>query len=474
MDRITTFGAGSHVPAATLNAMQDHAVGLLRASASPAGAAAVTGAAGRRWTSPDTTGVPDGELAVVDATAGVDWRNRTLWGWLIILESAAHRSHDTSAWQTNDPTRPSVARAFGGRSNTGTGGLRAGASLAVANGFPPSIEPGSFAVVVDEGATAAQRIYLYARPSDGALCLYNASGAALHAELLVFGSGVEPDPSAPPPDLIPTLTDVLWSPPTTAALRPATLGEGPYLHRATDTGAITLWDGGAWRSFGGAGNTHSSGTFASLPASPVAGDTYRVTSGPEVDTQYVCFVDGDWVSLLQAGHAIDMDGTRIRGLDEPILDGDAATKLYVDTVVADGALSTFLTTDGDIPMRIAGAPDRFATGGAGRNVLAATDKATARAALDLQRSVATKTTTYTAAAGDVLLCDASGGAFTVTLPAAAATVRPILVKKVDASGNAVTIDGAGSDTIDGALTIALSTQYEAVELWCDGTNWWVF
>ena len=53
-------------------------------------------------------------------------------------------------------------------------------------------------------------------------------------------------------------------------------------------------------------------------------------------------------------------------------------------------------------------------------------------------------------------------------------MRPILVKKVDASGNAVTIDGAGSDTIDGALTIALSTQYEAVELWCDGTNWWVF
>jgi hypothetical protein len=90
-------------------------------------------------------------------------------------------------------------------------------------------------------------------------------------------------------------------------------------------------------------------------------------------------------------------------------------------------------------------------------------------------TVRTKTTTYTALAGDVLLCDASGGAFTVTLPAAATVSgSSISVKKSDASANAVTVDGNAAETIDGAATLALSTQYEAVTLWSDGTNWWVF
>jgi hypothetical protein len=90
-------------------------------------------------------------------------------------------------------------------------------------------------------------------------------------------------------------------------------------------------------------------------------------------------------------------------------------------------------------------------------------------------TVRTKTTTYTALAGDVLLCDATGGAFTVTLPAAAGvTGQSISVKKTDASANAVTVDGNGAETIDGAATLALATRYAAVTLWSDGSNWWVF
>jgi hypothetical protein len=90
-------------------------------------------------------------------------------------------------------------------------------------------------------------------------------------------------------------------------------------------------------------------------------------------------------------------------------------------------------------------------------------------------TVRTKTTTYTALAGDVLLCDATGGAFTVTLPAAAGVSgQSISVKKTDASANAITVDGNGSETIDGAATLALSTRYAAVTLWSDGSNWWVF
>jgi hypothetical protein len=88
-------------------------------------------------------------------------------------------------------------------------------------------------------------------------------------------------------------------------------------------------------------------------------------------------------------------------------------------------------------------------------------------------NVVTKTGTYTAAVSDyVILCDASGGAFTVTLPAASGVTGLVLhVKKTDSSGSAVTIDGNSTETIDGDQTIDLLLQYESVTLVSDGTSW---
>lgn len=73
-----------------------------------------------------------------------------------------------------------------------------------------------------------------------------------------------------------------------------------------------------------------------------------------------------------------------------------------------------------------------------------------------------------------LLCTATGGAFTVALPPAAQLKWRIFnVKKVDASANAVTIDPFGSETIDGAATLAVGTQYESAMFQSDGSNWHV-
>lgn len=83
---------------------------------------------------------------------------------------------------------------------------------------------------------------------------------------------------------------------------------------------------------------------------------------------------------------------------------------------------------------------------------------------------------YTVATGvDVVLADATGGAITVNLPPAAnATNRVLRVKKIDASGNAVTVDGDGAETIDGAATQALAAQYDALTIFSDGTSWHIF
>jgi len=73
---------------------------------------------------------------------------------------------------------------------------------------------------------------------------------------------------------------------------------------------------------------------------------------------------------------------------------------------------------------------------------------------------------------DVVLCDASSGAFTVTLPAAATLVgKQYDIKKIDSSSNVVTVDANGSETIDGSLTILIPAQYSDITIVTDGTNW---
>jgi hypothetical protein len=88
---------------------------------------------------------------------------------------------------------------------------------------------------------------------------------------------------------------------------------------------------------------------------------------------------------------------------------------------------------------------------------------------------ASKTTTYSATSSDDFVpCSASGGAFTVTLPAAASSSGKYLTFiKTDSSTNAVTIDGNASETINGAATTTLNTLYEVLVLVCDGSNWFI-
>lgn len=77
---------------------------------------------------------------------------------------------------------------------------------------------------------------------------------------------------------------------------------------------------------------------------------------------------------------------------------------------------------------------------------------------------------YTAKSNEVVLATATA-AFTVTLPAASAG-KSVVVKKVDASANVVTVAPA-SGTIDGAGTSTLTAQWQSKEFISDGTNWFV-
>jgi len=88
-----------------------------------------------------------------------------------------------------------------------------------------------------------------------------------------------------------------------------------------------------------------------------------------------------------------------------------------------------------------------------------------------------KTGTYTATIfDDVVLCN---GTFTVNLYDASGRAdevgnkinagRRLVIKNVGTG--TITVDGNGSQTIDGATTKALSSQYDVVEIVSDGANW---
>lgn len=72
---------------------------------------------------------------------------------------------------------------------------------------------------------------------------------------------------------------------------------------------------------------------------------------------------------------------------------------------------------------------------------------------------------HTITLGTFFKCDATAGAIALTLPPATDDdSRIIIAKKSDNSVNAVTVTAAASDTIDGAATFVLSTQYNFVTL----------
>jgi hypothetical protein len=95
---------------------------------------------------------------------------------------------------------------------------------------------------------------------------------------------------------------------------------------------------------------------------------------------------------------------------------------------------------------------------------------------DTTYPTATKTSSYTVTATDtVIFANATTGAVTITLPAAASfTGYRFYVKRIDSTTtNAVTIGRTGTDTIDGQTSISLDVQYMSVMLVSNGSAWYI-
>lgn len=96
----------------------------------------------------------------------------------------------------------------------------------------------------------------------------------------------------------------------------------------------------------------------------------------------------------------------------------------------------------------------------------------ARLSASLQTAISTKTANYTITNADqTILCDATAGAVTLTLPTTVGAGLIYDIKKIDSSANACTLSG-GAHNIDGSTTLALASQYDSTELHGSG-QWWL-
>lgn len=341
MRTITLFSAGSHVPAASLNEIQARGAGLTRASAAPGDGPTVKGSDALHYQTPDA-GLATATAATIDATTGFDWRERLILAWTRFGAAAANRWGRASEHAGNDPASSDLRTAVG---VTGPGATGA-ASATVVNGTPPVVAADSCPIPLD--VRAGGTLWLYVDPATGALKVYNDTGVTLHFDLVIIATGKGVDPSAPPPDVVATMTEVLWLTPTTAAARPADPGAVIALHRATDTGAVTLWDGGAWRTIGLVSPLTTRGDLWVRDAS---GDARLPLGG--------------------GGEILGSDGTDpvYRSLDEFIPSADTVTNDDTWTTVKT------ITTDGDpavieVHFSITARKDDWSEGGAWRGTCA--------------------------------------------------------------------------------------------------------
>ena len=88
--------------------------------------------------------------------------------------------------------------------------------------------------------------------------------------------------------------------------------------------------------------------------------------------------------------------------------------------------------------------------------------------------ITTQTTTYTVSENVFYVrANVTSAGFTVTLPLALGRDgRQILVKKIDSSGNTLTVGVSGSDTIEGSTTVTTTTQWDKWLFISNGNDAW--
>lgn len=133
----------------------------------------------------------------------------------------------------------------------------------------------------------------------------------------------------------------------------------------------------------------------------------------------------------------------------------------VVTQIADEAAS-----NGTVPLR-----DSSGNLAAG-NVVTATTTLVSSAGLILKSTAKSANFTASKTESTFYVVDTTSGSVTVTLPSAAASAGVVFGFIKPVAANSLILDGASSETINGATTKTSATQWASCIIWCDGTSWY--
>jgi len=260
-----------------------------------------------------------------------------------------------------------------------------------------------------------------------------------------------------------------------------TVGLAPSAIASGETGSIRL--GGALGGYTGltAGSTqYVSATAGALTESAptnvkIVGQATSTTSVMMAAT--VSQIDAS--QITSGTLAVARGGTGIASYTtNDFLRATGSTTLAATAATAVFPYVSPLTTRGDTLIGTSGVATGTRLGVGGADTFLSSDGTDV--SWDSVSTVATilsKTTTYAIVDGDgkdvVVKADTSGGAWTLTLLAAAtaAAGAKVVIIKTTSDVDALTIDGNGSETINGSLTATLKWFDEAITLVCDGSNW---
>jgi hypothetical protein len=89
-------------------------------------------------------------------------------------------------------------------------------------------------------------------------------------------------------------------------------------------------------------------------------------------------------------------------------------------------------------------------------------------------AVETVTTSTTLTNENTVLVDTTGGSIIITLPAASDNESKVYnIKRITGGVNTLTITPDGADTVDGASTKLIATQWASLTIVSDGTAWFI-
>lgn len=192
-------------------------------------------------------------------------------------------------------------------------------------------------------------------------------------------------------------------------------------------------------------------------------------------------ITGRKLSVINTGTSLGIGVTPLASTD-PLLESKLAAEANARYLVDSGGVTKWGpggATAPDVTVQRSAANTLQFTGATAASTLwefFGTQKTSSRRRATTNLTAASLLISSAASAYDIVFCDPTAGAQTITLPSPSGSGnlgRTYTIKRTTLSANTVTIQSAAGN-VEGAATLVLAGgTRDSVDLANDGTNWWV-